>query len=164
MGLWTGIVAVLATLRSRFVRSVSVGANVGKEMVEIMFPVVQPKLHEKFPNHRQWVDFFLRASGGIVGAILSMLLIRMISAFNSAVEGADLLVRHMVILAERKNWLDGRKVTAEQSRIAMWCLAFIGFIVQFKAGFSLPFILKIPLAPLLIIESILSLLSTVRVV
>merc|ERR1719424_1875980 len=65
LGLWTGIIAVLATLRSRFVQSVTIGANFGKKAVQVVMPLMQPKLYEAFPNHHKWVDFCLNASGGI---------------------------------------------------------------------------------------------------
>jgi len=159
IGLWTGLVAILATLRSRFVQSITIGANVGKKAVEIMMPLVQPKLNEAFPQHTKWVDFCLRSSGGIIGAITALMLIRVISAFNLALEGANLLVKYLLLIKERKGYLSTVDFTLQQSRAAIWVVAMLGFVVQFRAGFSLPLLLKIPLMPLILVEWILTLLA-----
>jgi len=159
IGLWTGLVAILATLRSRFVQSITIGANVGKKVVEIMMPIVQPKLHEAFPHHQKWVDFALRSSGGLIGAITALILIRVISAFNLALEGGDMLVKYLLRINDRKGYMPNFQPSLEQSRIAIWAVAMVGFLFQLQAGFSLPLLLKIPLLPMILVEWILTLLA-----
>jgi hypothetical protein len=158
LGLWTGLVAVLATVRSRFVQSITLGANVGKKCVEILFPIVQPRLHEAFPNHRQWVDFFMRAAGGLVGVIISLMLVRVMTAANSSVQGASMLVDQLIDIATRKKLL-ARKIPSERSRIVICIVAAFGFLVQLWARFSVPWFLKIPLSPILAVEGLLNLLA-----
>jgi len=166
LGLWTGIVAMLAALRSRFIRALTVGANLGKNAVEIMAPYLRPKLYSSFPGHTQWVDFGLKASGGIFGAVVSMLLIRIINSFNAAVEGAKILVDLAIVVAKKnkkiddENFLDS-KLPANWKQGAIWILASIGFCTQFQAGFSLPFLLKVPLLPVLFVEGVLGMLASV---
>merc|ERR1719440_2534881 len=152
LGVFTGLLSVLAALRSRFVQCITLGANVGKRVVEILTPRVKPQLYEAFPSHIKWVDFGLRATGGIVGAILSMILVRAISAFNSALEGANLLVPCLLQIAERKGLLGQWKLTVDQSRLAIGALTVVAFLSQLRSGFSLPWPLKLPLAPVLLVE------------
>lgn len=159
IGLWTGLVAILAILRSRFVQSITIGANVGQKVVEINKPLVQPKLYEAFPHHHKWVDFGLRSSGGIIGAITALILIRVISAFNLALEGGDMLVKYLLRLNDRKGYLPNFKLSEDQSRIGIWIVAVVGFLVQLRSGFGLPLLLRIPLSPMIFVEWILTLLA-----
>merc|ERR1712078_357396 len=63
LGLWTGPVAVLATLRSKFVRVVSIGASAGQRVADTLTPWLKPRLYAMFPQHQSWVDFSLRMLG-----------------------------------------------------------------------------------------------------
>merc|ERR1719188_1684085 len=157
LGLWTGCVAVLAILRSRFVHCISIGASVGQRVAETIIPLVQPRLYEAFPQHQRWVDFGLRSSAGCIGALTSLLLIRVISAFNSAFQGSAMLVAAAAALIKKKGWQGPDwKLTEDQSRMAVWAVASLGFLMQLQSGFNLPFMVKLPLAPVLIVEYLLS--------
>lgn len=163
-GLGTGIVAMLAALRSRFIQALTVGANLGKNAVEIAAPYARPKLNAYFPGHIQWVDFGLKASGTIAGCIISMLLIRMINSFNAAFQGAKILVDLAIDVAKKRKIFDedlDSKLPMKWKQGAVWLVAMIGFLWQLKAGFSLPFLLAIPLLPFTAVESCLGMLATV---
>jgi hypothetical protein len=162
-GLFTGLLAILAALRSRFVQCITMGHNAGRKVVEIIEPMVQPKLHETFPGHVKWVDFLLHTGGGIVGGLISLFLIKFISAGNSALEGGDMLVKRLKDIGERKGifkqYMNDWQPTPEQTRIITVVCAAVGFIMQLRSGFSLPLLLKIILFPVCILEYILTILA-----
>merc|ERR1719375_2861435 len=95
----------------------------------------------------------------MIGAFTALLLIRVISAFNLALEGGAILVKHVARLNERKGYVPSVKLTDRQEQMASWAVAFVGFMFQLKAGFSLPWWMKLPLTPLLFIEWILTVLA-----
>jgi len=160
MGLWTGAVAVLATVRSKVVAGVGVGAGVGQHLADTLMPYAQPHLRAAFPKNLQWAEAGLRTSASALGAMASLFLMRPINAFNSAFQGGTKLAEALLSLSEKKGWLGGRRPTEEQLRLSIWALAMLGFLAQLRAGFKvdgLPLVVRVPLAPLLLVEHLLNL-------
>lgn len=160
LGCWTGLVAVLATLRSRFIHCIGIGANIGRLFSEALLPFAQPRLHALVPEHTKWVDFGLRTGCGLIGVICSLLLVRVLSAFNSSLQGATLLLQALHPLIAEKRGVEAAKLTPEQEQIAVWCIAAIGFLWQLKSGFQLHWLLRIPLMPVYTIEYTLGILAS----
>mmetsp|Transcript_60791 Transcript_60791/g.144842 ORF Transcript_60791/g.144842 Transcript_60791/m.144842 type:complete len:346 (-) Transcript_60791:54-1091(-) len=159
VGLWTGLVAILATLRSRFIHAVSIGASAGEQVAKTVLPLVSPRLYACFPQHTQWVDFFLRSAAALAGIITSFILIRVISAFNSAIQGARLLLTTLMHMGARKRWFDVKTIKEDQLRIFVWVVAAVGFLAQLSSGFNLPFLIKLPLCPVYILEYVLTIIA-----
>lgn len=158
LGLWTGVVAVLATLRSKFVLIVSIGASAGQRVADVFTPWVKPKLYEMFPQHHSWVDFGLRMMGSVFGIMLSFILVRPINAFNAAFKGAPMFVETMVREGKKRKYIQSNP-SEWQKKAAGSTLAMFGFIWQLWSGFNLPFLLKLPLMPVFTIEYILAFLA-----
>jgi hypothetical protein len=46
-------------------------------------------LYEKYPEHKNWVDVSLKTFSSILGIIISLLLVKVVSAFNCALQGSE---------------------------------------------------------------------------
>lgn len=186
-GLWFGVVAVLSTLRFRMAYCVSMGANIGKLACQTLEHFLKDQLYEKFPDHKKWVDFAFKSGCGLVGILFSLAMARLVSAFYSALQGATLLTKVIFryiherdakasnnerpTLKHQRSSL-GKIIFAmpgttevskgkldKKQEIVMGCIAVFGLLTQIKTGFNLPWIIKIPLCPLYLLENMLSLLA-----
>jgi len=162
-GLGYVFVAVIGTLHSRTVRGVSLGAGVGNQVAEAALPVISDWVEARFKAQKEWVIVAIRTVCFTVGAIIGLMLIRVISAFRSAFFGGELLVQTMQTLAIKHRITvvsDKLRDPAILEGFAV-SVAVIGFGVQVFAGFDLPFYLKLPLFPIYCVESFLSIAAMV---
>lgn len=157
VGLWVGIVTVLSTLRSQMAYCVGIGASIGKVICDTMKNYTQERLYAALPEHKKWVDFALRASCGLLGILISLFLVRVVSAFNSALQGSAVLTAVLMKRLRESGIKD--KSDREKEEMVKWVLATVGFLWQLKSGFDLPFLLKIPLLPVYMVESFLGVLA-----
>jgi len=161
VGLWIGLLAVLATLRSHFVHCVNIGTIAGQHVAETVAPLVLPRLHELFPQSQKWVDAGLPVVAGGVGMLASLLLFRVVSAFSCALQGSALLLATLSSSPLKKQWLGEKSISDEHLRTAVWIVAFIGLLWQLF-GFELPILtmlIKLPLMPVYLLENILMAVS-----
>ena len=90
--------------------------------------------------------------------VTSLRLARLISAFNSALVGAKILIRvGLPHLMERYEELD--KLSAVQEEVLIWMLMLMGLLCQFWMGFELPFVVRLVLTPAHIVENLLGFLA-----
>jgi hypothetical protein len=179
-GLWVGVVAVLSTLRSRMVYCVSIGANIGGNISKTLEYYVEGRVQGMFPNHKQWVTCGLRIFCGVTGIVVSLVMSRVVSAFCSALQGATILTKilHRRVAQHKKNAegccgspramdnlmfgspkieeLINSPKASKYETIFIWVVSLFGFAVQLITKFDLPLWCKIPLAPLYLVESLLS--------
>jgi hypothetical protein len=169
LGFWTGVVAVLATLRQRFVYCVNVGAQVGHQVADSIMPSVQQRLHQLYPEHRQWVDFGLRAAVSGSSVVASWLLLQFVTTFNAAFKGAT---RLSALMDKRRRegkdqWLGQWIETEEQMRMAVWALTLAGLSAQVRRLPSVPgagtagLLFKLPIAPVFLVEYLLRCITPV---
>lgn len=160
IGLWVGVVTVLSTLRSQMAYCVSVGANIGRLICETLRNYTQDRLYAMLPEHKKWVDFGLRASCGFLGILISLFLVRIISAFNSSLQGASVLTKVVMQRLHDRGKIDSAfQKDREKEEMVKWAMAMVGFLWQLKSGFDLPWLLKLPLFPVYIVEGTLGILA-----
>merc|ERR1719247_1671349 len=89
-GLWTGIIAVLATLRSEVARYVTVGTQIGTRAAEFLQAKTGEKAALAFPQYTKWIDAGYRAAGALLGILVAFILTRIVMALSSAIEGGKI--------------------------------------------------------------------------
>ena len=159
IGLWAGIVAVIATLKSTLAKAVSNGARIGDQLFMAARSQFEKPLYEAFPEHKEWVNVGLTSSCSIVGIVTSLLMVRLITAINSALHGAnrlsEILMARFVVpysIVEAQN----------QSLVAQTITIFflvLGLNFQMSSGFSLPLIMRLMLLPFTLLETALKVIS-----
>ena len=160
VGFWAGFVAVIATLKSNLAKSVSNGAMIGDHLLRSFKVFLEKPLYERFPGHKDWVDVGLKAGFGLIGISFALLVVRVVSAFNSALNGAHRLADILMRAARIRGLLKlepTHEATANQALIVFF--VFSGINWQLSTGFSLPWYLRIALLPLSLFETTVSLVS-----
>ena len=161
IGFWAGFVAVIATLRSNLAKAVSNGAMIGEHVLRYVKVYCEKPLYESYPDHKPWVDAGLKTACAFFGIMISFLVVRLVSAFNSALQGAhrlsDIIVNNIKI---RKAISMDAKQESTLNQVILVFLVFWGLNWQLSNGFSLPWYLRLVLLPLIVFESAVSFAST----
>ncbi len=162
IGLWTGLITVIACLRSKVAKCVSIGARIGQHISRLVRSRVEKRFYELYPDHRDWVDVGLKSGSAAVGIIISLVLMKVVNSVNSAVEGSQNLIK-LILKKIKSNNPKFSKIAESDTPVqsAAMALVIAGVLFQLRNGFSCPWYLKLILAPAILSESILSVFSVV---
>jgi hypothetical protein len=177
--MWPGALAVLATLRSRFVFAMGLGATVGRMVLETIQQVTHGRLERLSPESRTWADVGLQQTCTLTSFCCCLYVPGIANALNSALQGSTTLTKVMFAYFRRQKALpnDGRSTISKsilpllekvnlqpgkEEELAKWFIAIIGLYYQVRhrpGPFNLA---KVPLAPLYLMEYLLTRLASVR--
>ena len=144
-------------MRSQMAQSIAIGHRIGGMVAEFVRYKFATDLYEKFSEHKKWVDSVIMVACSIVSIIVATILQRMISALNSATEGARGLSKILIDESHSRGLIAKPvNIDSNEGMLVVWALTAIGFLWQLSSGFSLPWYLYIPLSPLVTLESMLS--------
>lgn len=178
-GFWMGVAAIISTLRSRFAYCVSLGTQIGQTVCQTLKDYTQKPLRAMFPGQEKWVDFAIRSACGILGIIISLFLARVVSAVSSSLQGATALTKWLhrwynEMTRDKSKEALARKTRFSQyvfsmpavseagsklnknEKVTMYALASLGFLFQLWTRFDLPWLIKLPLFPVYVLEGCLS--------
>lgn len=154
-GIYTGFLGVVATLQIQFARTLALGVSIGeavhKPIHHVFRPILEALIHR---DYHPWIDVIIRYSCKLFGVWLAMLLHRVLAAFHSAVRGAQIFTEAFAVYTAKRGYMD--LSAGYWDEIFAGIVAFFGLTMQLKTGFSLPWILAIPLFPLLFVEKMLT--------
>lgn len=152
---YTGLVAVVATLRVKFAACVTLGVTVGSIAHNFAETHVEPVIMELTPHdYKKWVAPSVKYGCRLAGVSAAWMLQMTISAFHSSVRGAQLFARGVLAYAVRHKYLQASAVD-EKGRFFnafVFAFGFVGFWSQLMSGFTLPFPLNIVLIPVRLAE------------
>jgi hypothetical protein len=178
--LGTGIIAVISTLRSRLVYSASLGLHIGHVMSASVLHLYKDTLDKLSQENRRWADTGMRSACNLISIASSFYLARTMNAFSSAMHGSTALTKALTrYLSSQKNKLEGERSALgkvllslpeqvhgaldNQEDMVIWMIAIFGLSYQVRNRFQAPLILKLPLAPLYVLENLLGRLSRSRI-
>jgi len=159
---WALLLTVLATLRSQFAKSVSLGVNVGEILSKNFSQYIVPAIGKSLPDgQKKWAKWAVEFACKGIGVFMALWLQKMVSAFHSALQGGAIVASSIfVILNEQGLWKHELSLDEPKEEIALqWCIAIYGWYWQVSSGFKIMLLLKPFLAPFLMAESILSILA-----
>jgi hypothetical protein len=154
-GLWTGIIAVLATLRSEVARYVTVGTQLGTRAAEFLQAKTGEKAVQAFPQYTKWIDAGYRVAGAVLGIMVAFILTRVVMALASAMEGGRIASDFLITKGKEHHLISEMQVTEHKDKI-VYGVAAVGFLFQLWHGFGMPWYLRLFLWPGLIVESTLT--------
>ena len=160
-GFMMGTLAIIATLRSKLAKCIAVGAKIGEHLASFLRAKTQKHLYEKFPEHTSWVDVGLKSGSALIGIIVSFLLMKVINAFNCALQGAESLTAILLGLAHKRGRLMDVRPNDNAVQALTMGIVFVGVMTQVKSGFNLPWYVKLMLLPAVVTENLLSVLAVV---
>jgi hypothetical protein len=152
-----GVFAVIGSLRSKFLGSITLGASIGDITNEMISPYLVPALQSLWPDdYEKWIPIVLRYVCASMGMSFAWFIQRIISAFHSSFRGSFLLVSALLAYLTKYGYISPLTKTQKKTYVLFGMgLGVMGFGWQFMSGFTLPFPLNILLLPLTITESVL---------
>jgi len=152
VGIYTGWIGVLAILKIRFAKTVTLGERIGEQVYRVACRA-EPGLQEVLPEeYRKWVPMGVRWSCKAIAVMIAWWIERVIAAFHSAIRGGHLFGKYLVEFLHEKEYI---KFTPEQAyldEVIGWALAAVGLLFQFSLGFQMPFPLNLFLWPIQFVE------------
>lgn len=153
--LYTVMLAVVATLRVKFARTVSLGASIGEMLAKPALKFVIPILEDLLPDEFDgWVRPVALYVCRALGVSLAFSLQRVLSTVHTAFRGANMLTEGFTSFAEsrRMDYLtDGYADDAFS-----FAMAFIGIYAQLLVWKELPVVMQLVLFPAFAMENVLS--------
>lgn len=155
--LYTGWIGVLATLKIKFAKTVTLGVAIGEKLYGPAEHYVQPivvKLVEE--EYQQWVPVVLKWICKAIAVSIAWWIQRVISAFHSCIKGGLIFGRELVHFMHEKGYV---KFDIDDTYIDEgigWGIAVIGLLTQFYFGFGVPFPLNIFFLPLNFVEAFIA--------
>jgi len=151
--LFTGWIGVLANLKVQFARTVTLGASIGEMLTKVSLVFAAPIVEPFVPReHRKWVPIIIQWICKAIGVSLAWWVQRIQSGFHSAIRGGKMFGESLVNTLHKRGLLQSSPEETYIDEIVGWILAAIGFLWQLKYGFALPFVFRLFLFPLEIVE------------
>jgi len=156
-GIYMGFLAVVAVLRVEFAQTVALGATIGSIFERGASHLLESVLKSAIPkDFHKWIPVLISYGCRIIGVSIAWTVQRYISAFYSAIRGAQMCVKGGLDYLKK----EGHTVPFDETSIiaaaGIAALAFLGFWWQVGTGFSIPFPLNVLLLPLSLLEYFLT--------
>jgi hypothetical protein len=152
-GVYAGWIAVQATLRLRFAKTITLGVSLSnmfnRTMLRLVAPIVAPLMPMEV---RHWVPTLLKILSKALAVAVVWRLQQVSSALQSAVRGGFLVTRGLLAWANAQGLLS---LSAEDSLLDEalgMIIAACGFATQWIWRFDLPFVLDVVMFPLHLLE------------
>ena len=157
-GAWGGFMGVVAVLKVRFARAVTLGAAIGDTAYAASKATVLPALTEACPaEYQKWVGPVLNYLIKFVAVSIAWFIQRIISSIHTSTRGAEMLLTGVCAFCKQKDIALPAAFDPEGStfRVISTVLAVVGFLWQLWNGFGIMFPLNLLLLPATIFENVL---------
>lgn len=155
-GIYSGFVAVLATLQMQFARTLSLGVAIGEVLSQKGYKFLYPLGLKIVPDgYHKWIPVVINYFFKLVGVTIAMFLQRILAAFHSAVRGAQIFTQAFAVYTAQLGYHKLSEGYWDEA-FAVLCAMF-GLYLQISTGFEMPWFLSVFLFPFLFVERILGL-------
>jgi len=152
-GINAGFLAVLATLHVRLAKAITLGSAIGTAIEIPIDKHVLPHLEKAMPpEYRKWAKPAVSYAIKSVTISLAWLLLRIISAFHSAIRGGLMFSRNILHYLSEMKYVQINHEETILDEVVGYSLALLGLLYQVFYGFALPFPFKIILFPFMVVE------------
>lgn len=156
VGLNAGLVAVVATLKVQFAKTITLGAALSKAIdapaKTFLLPLVQLALPRPY---KKWADVLLTYSIKSFAISIAWTLRRVVSSFHSAIRGGLMFSKNLLSYLVDMGVVREKDVGAYfpyVDTILGYGVALLGLWFQLSYGFALPFPLNVLLFPFTLVE------------
>lgn len=151
--LYTGWIGVLAILKIKFARTITLGEVIG-EAIHKPVSRVEPSIKALVPEeYQKWVPVVCRWTCKFVAVSIAWFLTRVIAAFHSAIRGGQIFGMYLVDFLHERGYLREEHRNSYIDEAIGWAVAALGFLTQMAFGFHLPFLLNLVLWPVQLMEA-----------
>lgn len=155
-GLTMATVAILATLRVRFAKAITLGTAIGEVLCKIFSPFTTKLLEYALPDdYEKWIPVINKYGFRYLGMSASWILMRVVTSIFAAMRGSSIFITGVCGYLVRYNYV-GPNIFKEGNPmlVAAWgLLAVVGMYWQISSSFRLPFPINILLLPVTVAEN-----------
>ncbi|KAJ8902009.1 hypothetical protein NDN08_004210 [Rhodosorus marinus] len=154
-GLLQGWLAVIATLKSRFAQYIAIGASIGDALNKTVGPILSKLIQGVLPSeYDRWAPVTIKYGFRMFGVSIAWTIARVVNSFYSSIRGSEMFLLGLMSYVSRRGYVDRVRMEPGGPIFTMlfFGLAALGFLVQFRSGYKLPFPINVLLAPLSILE------------
>lgn len=153
LGINTGFIAVIATLKVQFAKTITLGNAVSKPIEQVANTYALPILESFVPvEYRKWTKPLLGYSIKSTCISVAWTLRRMMSSYHSAIRGGLLFSKNLFNYLYSMKYISVSLEDTPLDKLVGYSLAALGIYFQVYFRFSLPFPLNILLFPFTIVE------------
>jgi hypothetical protein len=153
VGLNSGFLAVLATLKLEFAKAITLGNAIGDLVEKPALKYVHPIVSDALPaEYKRWAQPIIVYTIKTTTISIAFTIQRVISAFHSAMRGGLMCARNVLHYLSEMQIIHINHEESNVDEIAGYALAAVGLLFQLKYGFSLPFPLNVLLFPFSVVE------------
>jgi len=154
-GIYAGLVSVLATLRLQFARTITLGSTIGEVIASPAIKYGHPIIAAMVPSdYHKWIDVILTYIARSIGVSIAWTLSRIVATVHSAMRGSQVFCESFARWTGKRGYM--LLSNGYWDEVFICVCAVLGFYIQIKSWFSLPWILYLPLFPVVITERILT--------
>lgn len=155
----TALFAVLATLRLRLAKALTLGASLSSVANTWgAGPVAIDAVAKALPDDsKRLAPLIVNGTLRTLGFVVAWILYRPVTAFYAAMRGAQMLVAAGIDYMQRNGTVAKDSPLIQYRALIGGLIGFAGFFWQFSQGFTLPFVLRFFLFPFSAAEAIASL-------
>lgn len=157
--IYTGFLAVVATLKIQFARALALGNSIGEVVTKPVLQYGKPKMDEFVPaEFQKWNEPVLEACSKILSVCIAWYLQRVISTVHSAVKGGSIFAESLLNYLIKKEYYklpEGTSQKETEQKLSAG-VTILGVLFQFYMGWGLIFPLNILLLPATLLEYFLS--------
>jgi len=155
--LYGGLMAVVVVMRSQMAQSISMGADIGETVGKTIKHKIKPFVEKQKGEHKAWINWGVDTACTMISVIVASMLQRLVSAFYSALKGARKLTTNGIAFAAKNKLIpEGIDIDDNEGMVLVSVVTAIGFLWQLSSGFDIPWYLKLPLTPLIMLETMLA--------
>lgn len=155
VGLYTGWVGMLAVLKIRFAKTVTLGDAIGSRLYG-MVSHTESALKSAWPEEiQQWLPVIVRWTCKLAAISTAWWLSRITSAFHSSMRGGFVCAESLIKLLKKRQGVDVEAYGTYAGDTVGWAIATLGLLFQFTFRFGVPFPLSMFTWPLSIIEALI---------
>eukprot|EP01059_Diplonema_ambulator_P033816 TRINITY_DN724_c1_g1_i1.p1 TRINITY_DN724_c1_g1~~TRINITY_DN724_c1_g1_i1.p1 ORF type:complete len:464 (+),score=112.98 TRINITY_DN724_c1_g1_i1:38-1393(+) len=156
-GVYTAVLAVFATLRMQFARTITLGSSIGDFIKTPVIRYTKPSLEYVIadPDYIKWIPTLLEWLCRFIGVTIAWYAQRMNAALQSSLRGGSMCVKHAAQYLRSVKHIPTTQHDESIETGLGYLLALCGLYCQIYWGFSVPFPLNILVLPLSILESFL---------
>lgn len=157
VGITSGVMAVLATLKVQFARAVTLGAAIGQIMLKPAMRYAAPPLKKLLDEDlHKWIPIVMGYLCTSIAISIAMWIQRFISAFHSAVRGGQMFSRGVLHYLKTHGKISVDHNDTSIDEYAGYVMAGLGLLFQVRCGFSLPFPVNLLLFPFTVFEKVIT--------
>ncbi|GMI00892.1 hypothetical protein TrVE_jg7161 [Triparma verrucosa] len=152
-GLSSGFIGVIATLKFKYARTVTLGCTIGNYLRRPVTIYLTPTLVQVCPEDlRKWLPYVVDYGCKVIAVSVAWFVSSVLASVQSSIRGGLMFSRGVIKYGRKRGWVDVDTDESMVDEYLGWGVAVLGASFQIVNGFGLPFPLNVLLLPVTMVE------------